>query len=272
MIHAIVFSYKNKNLKRAVDQLIKNTKNPIFVSIVDQNNLDRKETFLSLGYSENVDYEHVFWDTISSPIEHKERVAEQTTQEYFLQISDDILVKEHWDVALIDFLKNKKAIVSGVGQLSLKKDNLFFFKQDRSFSSNFTESGFIDRNFVFGKTESLKGTFPSEVKYRGEEELMSLYLYNLGIKVYSAANGLYEDIQSRTIENKYVPFSLNHNYNIAIREYGQAPANFLKLININIDDLYELPYPTNDVSYDPYSMAFQNMDGKKFLENVNSIF
>ena len=56
-----------------------------------------------------------------------------------------------------------------------------------------------------------------------------------------------------------------------IDQYRKASDEFLSMHGIQAKDLYDLPYPNNDVLYDPYSLDFQNLDGKKFLQNVNSI-
>jgi hypothetical protein len=271
MINAVIFSYKNKHLKSVVDELIANTKNSIFIWVIDQHNLNREVLFSDLSYKDKVSYRHVYWDQISSPVAYKAKIAQESSSEYFLSISDDVIVSKDWDEQAISFLKNKEAVVSGMGSLSLGKENLFFFKQNRSASPSFIESAFIDRNFIFGKTNTFKDSFSTDIKYRGEEELSSLFLYNLGVKIFASPSGLYQDLNNRTIENKYVPFSLDHNYNLAIQQYRNAPPGFLALHGINTDELYELPYPTNDVLYDPYSLDFQNVDGKKFLQNINSI-
>jgi hypothetical protein len=272
MISAAIFSYKNKNLKKVVDELISNTKNSIEIFVYDQNNLDRSETFLDFPYKDKVIYEHVYWDSIKSPTHYKGKTAYETPSEYFLFLSDDTVVTKHWDEKLINFLKNKKAVVSGMGKLLLEKKDLFFFKQSRSSSVDFTESGFIDRNFVFGKTKYLKDVIPQDIKYNGEEELMSLFLYNNKIKVFSAPSKFYEDLELRTITEKYVPFSLNHNYNLAIKEYKKAPEDFLSFTGIKSDELFELPYQTNDVSYDPSNLFYQDIDARKFLEGIKGIF
>jgi hypothetical protein len=272
MINAVIFSYKNKNLKKVIDRLINNTKMPISIFVYDQNNINRSETFSDFFYKDKVVYEHVPWDSIKSPVHYKGQTVYQSKSEYFLSISDDTLVTEGWEEALVDFLKNKKAIVSGMGSLLLEKENLFFFKQNRANASGFTESGFVDRNFVFGKTNYLKDVMPHELKYNGEEELMSLFLYDMGIKIFSAPSGLYEDLKARTILTKYVPFSLNHNYNTVVDRYRLADKGFLLLNKINADDLEKLPYQTNDVAYDPNYLVYQNTDGRKFLEDTKGIF
>jgi hypothetical protein len=271
MISAVIFSYKNKNLKKVVDALITNTTNLIHIFVYDQNNIDRTETFLNSFYKNKVIYEHVYWDSIKSPTHYKGKTAYQTSSEYCLFLSDDTIVEKGWDEKLISFLKNKKAVVSGKGALALKKKDLFFFKQTRSDSVDFTKSGFVDRNFIFGKTKYLKDVIPQDIKYNGEEELMSLFLYNIKVKIFSSPSGFYQDLKARTIENKYSPFSLNHNYNLMIDQYRKASDEFLSMHGIQAKDLYDLPYPNNDVLYDPYSLDFQNLDGKKFLQNVNSI-
>jgi hypothetical protein len=271
MIEAIIFSYKNKNLKKVVDNLINNTSSPIFISILDKHNIDRKSLFLSPEYNDKVSYTQIVWDELEGPSEYKSGLKDRSSLEHFLILSDDTILPSGWDSDLMLFLENKRAIVSGMGDLSLEKKNLFFFKQERSFSSDFIKTNFADRNFIFGKTEYLTGNYPKNVKYYGEEELLSLNLFNSKVDIFSAPSGWYVDLGLRTRENKYTTFSLEHNYNSVIDTYFNAPADFLKINKINRDELTKLPYDPNDVAYNPYLLDSQHEDASKFLKNPKSI-
>jgi hypothetical protein len=271
MIEAVIFSYKNKNLKAVVDNLLNNTKNEIFITVFDKHNLKRDSLFNSSSYENKVKYEHTSWDEIIGPAEYKGNLLNSSESKYFLIISDDIFVSKNWDVELINFLKDENAIVSGSGKLQLAQKNLFFLKQSRFFTNEYTSSYFIDRNFIFGKTESLKNVYPIEVKYYGEEEKLSLNLFKKRIKIYSAPSDFYQDLGVRTFENLYTTFSLEHNYNLVIDSLINAPEEFLQLINLNRNNLYRLPYNKDDVSYNPDIFDYQDIDGRKFINITRGI-
>jgi hypothetical protein len=271
MIEAVIFSYKNKNLKAVVDNLLNNTKNKIFITIFDRHNLKRDSLFEDSYYDNIVEYEHNSWDEIIGPAEYKGNLLNSSQSKYFLIISDDIFVSENWDVQLINFLKDEDSIVSGCGSLQLVQKNLFFLKQSRSFTNEYTASYFVDRNFIFGKTENLKDVYPIETKYYGEEEKLSLNLFKKKIKIYSAPSDFYQDLGVRTFENLYTTFSLEHNYNLVIDSLINAPEEFLQLINLKRDNLYKLPYDKNDVSYNPDIFDYQDLDGRKFIDITRQI-
>jgi hypothetical protein len=272
MIQALIFSYKNKNLKVVVEELIKNTSNEIFISILDKHNINRKDLFLNIPGSEKIDYSHISWDELEGPAEYRGHAINENGFKYFLIISDDIIVYKDWDKTLINFLENKKAVVSGKGELSLSKKNLFFFKQNRSFSKDFTKSNFVDKNFIFGQTEYLKNSYPTNLKYYGEDEMLSLNLFYKKVEIFSAPSNFYEDFGLRTVENKYTTFSLEHNYNDVIERYINAPAEYLEMHKIDREVLAKLPYDPNDVAYNPYLLDFQHVDARKFITNPKSIF
>jgi hypothetical protein len=271
MIQSLIFSYQNKNLKLVVDQLIQNTKNDMFVTIFDKHSLDRSSIFKAEEYRDNVEYHHIFWDEIIGPAEYKSNWARDNASDHVLFLSDDTIVSKDWDEKLLHFLEDKNAIVSGKGVLKLKQVDAFFFQQDRNPSSNFTLSNFIDRNFIFGKTEILKNIYPKEIKYRGEEELLALNLFNNKIEIFSGPSNLYEDLKLRTIENSYTTFSIEHNYNLLIDKYLNAPQEFLDFHGIDKNNLNKLPYNPDDVQYNPYSLSYQEIDARKFLLGIKEI-
>jgi hypothetical protein len=271
MIHAIIFSYQNKNLKIVVDSLLENTKSDIFISVFDKHTINREKTFSEDSYKKGLEYTHISWDEIIGPAEYKGKNLSHTKAEYSLLISDDAVVSKFWDEALISFLADTDRVVSGQGSLSLEKKDLFFFKQNRKGSLDFSLTQFVDRNFIFGKTTKIQNLYPVETKYYGEEEALSLNLFNNNIDIYSAPTGTYADLQSKTLETEYVPFSLEHNYNSVIAKYKEAPENFLNFHGIPRDSLFLLPYNSNDVEYNPDLLGFQELDSRKFLFDIKGI-
>jgi hypothetical protein len=272
LIQSAIFSYKNKNLKRCVDQLFLNTESDIFLKIFDKHNLDRESLFDDAIYKDKISYTHVFWDELEGPAEYKGNFINNDSSEYLLLFSDDVLLSPGWDTKAISFLENNEnSVLSGTGELKVYKENLFFLKQERLFSLEFNKTNFIDRNFIFGKTEKLKNVYPVDVKYYGEEELLSLNLFKNNINIFSGPSNFYEDLKQRTFENKYTTFSLEHNYNLVVQEYDSAPEEFLNLLGLERFSLKKLPYDPNDVSYNPYLLEFQGINASKFILNIKNI-
>ena len=255
-----------------VDELILNTKNEIFIVVFDKHNLNRKNLFSDSAYKNKVEYKHVVWDEIKSPIDYKKEILYNSNSEYFLSISDDVIVSKNWDEESISFLKTKDAVLSGSGHLALEKKNLFFFKQLRKNSLSFNKTNFIDKNFIFCRTGILKGTYPNNLKYFGEDEMLSLNLFNKNTEIFSLPSGLYKDLLVRSMENSYTTLSLEHNYNLVIEEYKKAPEEFLVACGIGRDSLYPLPYAHNDVEYNPDGLSFQDLDARKFVMDIRGIY
>jgi len=266
-IEAVIYSYKNKNLKHIVDSLVSNTSESIKITVFDQHPIDRFELF-----PKQIDYNHIIWDSQTSPCELKADILNQSSSDYFLIISDDTVLPSLWDKECKKFLNNKNIVLSGQGQLYLTQKDPFSIAQERSISVNYSKATFVDRNFIFAKTEILKKvSYPFTMKYFGEEELLSLNLYKQNIDIFSCPSNFYKDLNERTVENKYTTFSKEHNYNNFITDLKNAPFEFLVEHNIAKADLNELPYQTNDVSYDPYMLDFQQVDARKFIEDTKVI-
>lgn len=279
-IDAIIYSYKNKNLKRVAEALLSNTINNIKIYIFDQHPLDRSHMFDDARIS----YRHVFWDTIQSPCERKGNLVNMSNADYILQISDDCIVSKGWDQLLISFINGKEIVVSGNNKIKLENSNKFFLKTNKVPSDDFELSGYIDRNFIFASNNVWNSApYPYYLKYNGEEEMMSLNLFRSGNNIYSAPSSLYTDLKIRTLENIYVPFSKDHNYNMVVEaltikdpeehmHFEKSLAEFLEFHGISNLSLNKLPYSTNDVAYNPYGLQFQNIDARKFISNTKAIY
>jgi hypothetical protein len=279
-IDAILYSYKNKNLKAVVDALLDNTSSDIFVHVFDQHPLDRSSMF----NDPRISYEHIFWDTIQSPCERKGNIVNISTADYLLQLSDDCVVSKNWDQALIAFVSGEQRIVSGNKKIKLDTSDKFFLKAEGLPSASFELSGYVDRNFIFASTKIWNSIrYPYYLKYNGEEEMMSLDFFRTGKNIYSAPNNLYTDLGLRTLDNLYVPFSKDHNYNNVVEaltitdpqekyQFQKSLVEFLEFHGIEQLDLKKLPYQTNDVDYNPYGLKFQDIDARKFISNTKAIY
>jgi hypothetical protein len=284
-ISVIVYSYKGKLLKDVVDKIVVNSsgQNNLHIKILDQHPLKRNEVF-EKNFS--CVYTHIFWDWQNSPISYKKTMLEATTEKYTLFIADNIFVEKNWDSVLVDFVKESDKIVSGRHKLQLQKDGHFFLKKSHTIIDNFEITQFIDRGFVFGKTENfLHGkVLPEYLKYNGEEESMSIELFTNGCDIFAAPSSTYTQIGKNNLEELYVPFSLNHNYNSAIDLLQSGNSIFssvdgrvrsfqdFSLFHNDIFKLlFRLPFQTNDVEYDPMDLNFNSVDARRFVAKTKAI-
>lgn len=279
-IDAVLYSYKNKNLRAVVESLVKNTTNEINIYVYDQHQFDRSALFTDT----NVVYEHVFWDSIKSPCEYKGNIVDLSEADYILEISDDILVSPGWDEGLISFISNSNKVVSGNMAIEKISHTDFSIVVERKKSYGFELSNYIDRNFIFATNRALnKIRYPYYLKYYGEEEILSIDLFRSGSDIYSADYNLYEDIKDRSLEKRYVPFSKEHNYNKAVEiingdtvgsdiTFKRTREQFFDFHGISGAQISKLPYQTDDVLYDPNGLAFQDVDARKFISNVKAIY
>ena len=274
-INAVLYSYKHPNLLDVAKKLLDLTDIAIHISILDQHPLTRKQKFDELY---NIDYQHQFWDKIDSPTWFKEEKIfdDKLPAEYTLLISDDILVTPGWVDRCIEFLNgNKNVLISGQGNRKAVKTDKHFISVDQGESTNlFSLTHLADRNFIFGYTETFRMTgYPTrDVKYYGEEEIFSIKCIERGISIYSAPSDLYEDLNLRTVESLYCPFSLEHNYN-SIFELLESDAGKLWLQKINIEEApIPLIYQNDDVLYDPYKLKFVEFGGERFIGNTKAIY
>lgn len=282
-IEAIIYSYKGKQLKDVIDNLIENTDNKIFITVIDQSPLTKDYVFED---RKNIRYRHVVWDSHESPCDMKLNSIQSSASDYILLLGDNVMVKKSWDTELIDFLNDKKAIVSGIGESYFKIKDSFSFEIVSTNSMSRKISNIFNRDFAFGKAETLKQfEYPRHLKYHGENEAVSLLLYCSGVDIYSNASDVYSLISEGQIEKIYTPFSLVHNYNEFIRLIKHGNSSLINISNhnkrtikefidfhrIDVDKIYELPFEKNDPNYNHDQLAFQAVQGERFIGVTRSI-
>ncbi len=284
-INVIIYSYKNKNLKSVVANLMNNTSNNFHVNIFDQHPLKRERLFADL---DNYTYYHIFWDHIYTPIRNKADLSKDNEATYTLFLSDDVMVKPNWDIECIDFINNNSnTIISGQGRGTMVAKDKYMVTINREFAENFSLVNYVDRNFLFAKTEDInKISFPIHVKYYGEEEFLSLEFYTNGIDIYSLPSNSYEDLNVRSIENLYTPYSKEHFYNTFIDTINggelysgvkylnasRSVSDFVNFHGIDKLNLKKIPYQYDDVLYDPYQLEFQDTGGERFVATTKAIY
>jgi hypothetical protein len=280
-ISVVIYSYKGRNLESVVNNLRSTAKNSnLYIDIHDQFPLYRKEHFETYGYN------HIFWDHIYSPIKYKNQSIKNFQTEYSLIISDRIMLEDGWDDKLVSFIKDSpNSLVSGNGVSTLVFKNLFYISRINHFLNKFEVNNFIDRDLIFGKTETIKSVeFPEYLKYNGEEEVLSLRYWSQGIDVYAAPTSLYSKPFPNTIETLYTPFSKDHFYNEAVSLMTTGKNNFDDISNntrnhidfsnyhkLDLLELKKLPFEKNDVLYDPLSSGYNKLDAKKFMTRTKAL-
>jgi hypothetical protein len=283
-INVVIYSFKGKNLKETVQNLLENSSliHNISLQIFDQSPLTRNEYFNQIN---NCQYIHIFWDHITSPCKYKSNSIKNSNFDYTLILSDSILLKKNWDAELVSFVGNKNIIVSGKNSINLLQETPYYLKQTQSQSEFFSLNNWIDRDLIFGQTTLLKmGQYPEYLKYNGEEEVLSMTFFCNGIDVYSTPNNFYNNIDINTIKTTYHTFSEDHNYNecVSLIKTGQnnyinlnglarTPEEFCSIHNISRDTIKPLPFLKDDVHYDPHTSPFDKVDSKKFMTKVNYI-
>lgn len=279
-IDVFIYSYKGKNLLDVIKNINKTSSSKIRITVLDQHPINRSNLF----EIDNVIYKHIVWDMQSQPNKYKSSFIKKSTSEYVLIISDNIILENGWDKKFINFIKDDN-IISGSGNVKLYSKNLFYLDKEILPTSDFTITNYINRDFIFAKSSTLKSLdYPFYIKFNGEEETISLIAYSSGIDIYSAPSFLYKKYDQLKITEIYAPFSLNHNYNEAIsllltgknkfqtlKDVGKI-SDFENFHGIRFKDvLNPLPFIDNDVEYNQYASHFGRMGGKKFVEKVTKV-
>jgi hypothetical protein len=283
-INVIIYSYKGKLLKDVVKNTLNNSSSihNISFQIFDQHPLNRKELFNDIT---DLQYMHIFWDHITSPCKYKSNSIKSSNFDYTLLISDSIMLTKNWDSVLVNYVGNKNIVVSGKGKTLIENKNIFYLNKKEIKSTGFEINNWIDRDFIFTQTSTLKNIeYPEYLKYNGEEEVLSMSYFCNGIDVYSADSSFYTKDLLNGIETTYHTFSEDHNYNefinllkngfnkyITLTGLSKTVEEFSNFHQISRDYLKPLPFLKDDVFYDPQVNVFDKIDSKKFMTKVNYI-
>lgn len=265
----VLYSYKNKNLQEVIDNIYKTSEMKNFsLKVIDQSNIRKHFTFKDY---ENLEYEHVYWDSIESLCMRKAKEIEESESQFTALISDDVWFNQGWDTKLAMFFKDRDVAVSGRTIAKVSYKDTYTIINNPEPSDDFSISQYVDRNFIFARTELLKNvSYPSKLKYYGEEEMLSINLMDSEIDIYSAPGDLYVDLGTRSIENLYTTFSKYHNFNNVYKVIASGKAdNFLKYHNLDKDYYQPAPDLINDVEYNVHENNFFTASAKKFVEKVN---
>lgn len=266
-IEVILYSFKNKNLPKAVDAILQNTDSSVSITVYDQHPLLREHLF----DDDRVTYNHIYWDSLHSPGTYRVKSLNKVSSEYVLLVSDDYILSPGWDTRCIQQLEgNPNSIVSGVGKPSVQTKDLFSIKAEYEDSSSFTDTPYVSREFIFGRTKTILSiSYPSDVKYFGESELLSYRFFKNNTQVFSSPSDIAINLNEKTLESKYRTFSLEHMYNTIFNEITN---DFWAALGFDGRPIAPLPYTNDDVRYNANNTKFDDLDSRKFISNVKAIY
>jgi hypothetical protein len=239
-IGVFCYSYQKKNLDELFSLVEKISNNyNVMLTVIDQSSINKEDKYKPNRFFLN--YIHIPWDSISSPIEYKKHFILTSKFDYYLQIGDQTKIDiEHLNNLILFLDKNESCLLT----------------QSNLAQADFLVGTGINRNFIFAKKDSaLKIKAPAFAKYNGEQEYIYHHATKDGLTVYEVSSKIVDDktIDLNTVD--YVPFNLNHNYNAIAEEVG----------------LKKNRYEYNDVSYNIRKSKFDNILGERYINKTNVI-
>ena len=250
-IGIFIHSYKNKNLKSIVDNIIEKSSGNLTLRffIYDQSNINKEKDFYN---NHNTEYNHIRWDDHVG-VPHYRYKFLKTNYDYFLEVSEHIELIDNWDIILTNFLKSKNnLIVSGKGKTNLSINN-FLINKNEELSNNFYLNNWIDMNFIFLDKKYIKFfSILNNLKYYGQDILLSVELMTNNIDIYSCPSNFYLTSKVNNLEDSFCSYDLYHNYNKSInylKKNKNKLNNFEKYKNVDILNINYLPFDNIGVSY-----------------------
>lgn len=282
-IAIIIVGYKDKNLAALAKQIKANTVGKCSIEVFDQHAINHSKDFDDMEYCS---YESKIWDDIAGPLIKKtEKIHNRLENaDYICIASPDVLLSPGWDQELVLMLEDKDVVFSGSGIPNVYQKDRFSIGVDYLDSEDFNVAQIVDRNFIFAKTSSFADIrMPDFLKYAGENEYFSVSFLSRGLDIVSVPRRMYLDSKTRSVENTYHTFSLEHNYNMVIdilnkkdladyRLTQEGVDKFLSYHNIDISAIHKLPYATNDVDYNPYNLEMHEVDARRFVSGVKAVY
>lgn len=286
----VVTSYKDKNFVDFLKHTYKMTHEHCHFEVYESNPIIHDLEINKLEF--HVSYDYNIWDSIESPVAKKVKPLEWLARDNMSEddiicfITPDTILSKDWYINVVKFLQeNPRSVISGNGKAVVQQKDLFSYKINFEQSEEWTKNQITTKNFMVG----LSGTFknikgPGYLKYNGEDEAWTLELLSNDIDIYGAPSSLYRDTKNRSMETTYKTWSSDHNYNIVIdlikgnklSDYNVTKDGLNRFVSahpaIKPDEIYPLPYLTNDVEYDPYKMKMHDVDARRFIAGVKAIY
>lgn len=277
-IVVFIYAYKNKALRDSVDSLLNNHSGSTELSIYvyDKNNLKRDELF------RDVNYEHIMWDSVETKFDCRAKVIDKENGDYFFAIDGSKQFTKFWDTKLIKSL-GEKEVLSGTKDIKFNSEKYkFFVNYEKEHIAQKTKTNWIDYSFIFSQFDIFK-TFPLllNLKFRGEEEVLSSYCYANGLNIFAVPSDYIIDIDKNIFEYDYIPFSINHHYNYVIDLFKEKQNVFFNtyfdvkgfevLNNYDFSKLSYHPFTENDIEYNP-NTSLDTLEGERFFGGIKSIY
>ena len=266
-IGVCLYGYQSKNIIDSLNNLLKKSSgnNKLLVNIIDQNNIERSRKISNEYTHIKIKYNFIKWDSIISPIFLKNKIFKSLNVDYYLEIGDGIFLNDNWDEYLIKNIKDNE-VLSGNKSISVIKKNLFQLDKRYQDGDSLSNSIMIDRDFIFSKYSTYNSIEkPIYLKYNGEEESMSIDLLEKEIVLKCLFTGFYSNFCKDLSLEQYVPFSLNHGYNLFIEKYREKIKKYYGL------DLLSLPFNTDDVLYSIDRSKIDKIGGNRYLNKIKVI-
>lgn len=245
-------------------------KNKLSFYVIDQNNVERSRLFDIDAKHVKIIYKHTKWDSIKSPIAHKFDGSRILVCEYFMQCGDGIEMSKDWDISLVDKMESVRykdqTIISGNHKLEYKNKNLFMIEKVKVDTEEYAPVKMIDRDFIFCLSSDIKWLgYPTDLKYYGEEEKMSIDINHKHYDLLCAPTELFANNTVPLESHGYIPFSLTHKYNDFVKENYKNIRGLLGL------DIKPLPFDNDDIAYVIDKSETDKIGGERYLNRTRII-
>jgi hypothetical protein len=271
-IGVFIYSFQNKDLINNITDIVNKSSGEIELSfyIIDQNNVERSRMFDIDAKHVKMIYKHTKWDSIKSPVAHKFDGSRILACEYFMQCGDGIVFSKNWDTELVNKIESvrykNQTIISGNHKLTFENKNLFMIKKKISETEEYSQVDMVDRDFIFCLSSDIKWLgYPTDLKYYGEEEQMSIDIKAKHYDLLCAPTRLYINNTVPLEKHGYVPFSLTHKYNKFVR------SNQKNIFGIFGLDIKPLPFEDDDIAYTIDKSETDKIGGERYLNRTRII-
>jgi hypothetical protein len=271
-IGVFIYSFQNKDLISNITDIVNKSSGKIALSfyIIDQNNVERSRMFDINAQHVKMIYKHTKWDSIKSPVAHKFDGSRILVCEYFMQCGDGVVFSKDWDIELTSKIESvrykNQTIISGNHKLSFENKNLFMVKKNMAKTEDYDKVDMIDRDFIFCLSSDIKWLgYPTELKYYGEEEQMSIDAKEKHYDLICAPSSLYTNNTVPLEKHGYVPFSLTHKYNKFVKHNKK---NVFGIFGI---DIKPLPFEDDDIAYTIDKSETDKIGGERYLNRTRII-
>jgi hypothetical protein len=247
-IKVFVHSYKNKKLFDFCDSVLDKANNEITLYIYDKVNAGRFTRYSKRRDVHNVTYYHINWENRHHRAHFRNRLL-YGDFDYFLSISDNVILTNGWDDKCIKAIDNN-TVLSGAGIPKLNI-NKFFIEEAWEHSTQSTISCWVDKDFIFLPRDLTPLIHHSyDVVDYIEAPQLTLALNKNNITIKSLPSSVYT--KNTLIKMEYDPCSKYHGHNSFVKRLNAGEFDtkmFNDFHNIKIENMKELPFETDDVPY-----------------------